>query len=170
MNIFVLDLNVEKCAHYHCDQHVVKMILESIQIICTALNSKGFATPYKSTHTKHPCVLWAGESYDNVKWLTMLAKSLNCEYKYRYRKSGDHASIQVLNQVKGMIFESSGLTEFVQAMPEKYRVPGDPVSAYRRFYVGEKLRFARWTRRRRPMWIQKYLREKEIKSPRGQDI
>jgi hypothetical protein len=29
------------------DQHVVKMILESAQILCTALNKKGFSTPYK---------------------------------------------------------------------------------------------------------------------------
>ncbi|HHS13264.1 MAG TPA: hypothetical protein ENN03_05790 [bacterium] len=58
----------------------------------------------------------------------------------------------------GMRFESTGLTEFAQAMPEPYRVPGDPVQAYRNFYVGEKLRFARWTRRR-PAWIEKILRE-----------
>lgn len=165
MNIFVLDMNVEKCARYHCDQHVVKMILESIQIICTALNGKGFQTPYKSTHIKHPCVLWAGESFDNIKWLTMLAKSLNREYKYRYRKSADHASVQVLDQIKVMKFESAGLTEFAQAMPEKYRVPGNPVRAYRRFYVGEKLRFAKWTRRKRPAWIEEYLREQASALP-----
>ena len=67
MNIFILDLNTERCARYHCDQNVVKMILESTQIVCTVLNQKGFATPYKPTHTKHPCVLWAGESYDNLQ-------------------------------------------------------------------------------------------------------
>ena len=153
MNIFVLDRNIEKCARYHCDQHVVKMILESTQIVCTALNQQGFTTPYKSTHTRHPCVLWAGESYDNLQWLIRLAEALNLEYKYRYRKSERHVSIDVLNQVRNMRFESAGLTEFAQAMPEKYKVPGDPVKAYRRFYIGEKLRFARWTRRRRPKWI-----------------
>ena len=54
MNIFILDNNIEKCARYHCDQHVVKMILESVQILCTALNKKGMQTPYRSTHVKHP--------------------------------------------------------------------------------------------------------------------
>ncbi|WP_231579463.1 hypothetical protein [Photobacterium iliopiscarium] len=49
MNIFILDHDIEKCAQYHCDQHVVKMILESVQLLCTALNKKGFTTPYKST-------------------------------------------------------------------------------------------------------------------------
>jgi len=33
MNIFVLDENVKKCAEYHCDKHVVKMITEHNQIL-----------------------------------------------------------------------------------------------------------------------------------------
>ncbi|MBN2301760.1 MAG: hypothetical protein JXN60_04505 [Lentisphaerae bacterium] len=159
MNIFVLDMNIDRCARYHCDQHVVKMILESTQIVCTVLNKKGFTTPYKSTHTKHPCVLWAGESFDNLQWLTRLARALNREYKYRYRKSGQHASIHVLDRIETMTFESLGLTEFAQVMPAKYKVPGDPVKAYRNFYTGDKLRFARWTRRRKPIWIEQYLRQ-----------
>jgi hypothetical protein len=159
MNIFVLDLNVEKCARYHCDQHVVKMILESAQIACTALNLNGFATPYKSTHVKHPCVLWAGASFANLQWLKKLARALNREYRYRYRTSADHGSIAVIDQIEEMKFESSGLTDFPQAMPEPYKAPGDPVQAYRNFYIGEKLRFARWTRRRRPSWITEALRQ-----------
>jgi hypothetical protein len=158
MNIFVLDLNIEKCARYHCDQHVVKMILESAQIACTALNAKGFTTPYKPTHVKHPCVLWAGASFANLKWLKKLARRLNREYRYRYRKFEDHSSLAVIDQIEEMKFESIGLTEFPQAMPEQYKVPGDPVQAYRNFYVGEKLQFARWTRRRRPAWIEETLR------------
>ena len=159
MNIFVLDLNVEKCARYHCDQHVVKMILESAQIACTALNSKGFKTPYKSTHVKHPCVLWARESFANLQWLMKLARALNREYRYRYRTCEDHRSLAVVDQIQGMKFESTGLSDFPQAMPEQYKVPGDPVQAYRNFYVGEKLRFARWTRRKRPAWIEGILRQ-----------
>lgn len=157
MNIFVLDLDPTKCARYHCDQHVVKMILESVQIICTALSKKGLEAPYKPTHVKHPCVLWAEESYDNVRWLMRLARALNREYKYRYRKSTDHASVRVLDQVAGLRFPSVGLTPFAQAMPARYKVPGDPVAAYRRFYVGEKLRFATWTRRRKPPWLKEYM-------------
>jgi len=159
MNIFVLDLNIKKCARYHCDQHVVKMILESAQIACTALNEKGFMTPYKSTHMKHPCVLWAGASFANLQWLKKLARALNREYQYRYRTSEDHSSFTVVDQIEGMKFESIGLTDFPQAMPEQYKVPGNPVQAYRNFYVGEKLQFARWTRRRRPTWLEETLRQ-----------
>jgi len=154
MNIFVLDLDIDTCARYHCDQHVVKMILESVQIACTALNEKGFQTPYRSTHRKHPCVLWAGRSFANLQWLLKLAEALNREYQYRYRTLENHRSIAVVDQIREMRFESIGLTEFAQAMPASYKVPGDPVQAYRNFYVGEKLRFARWTRRKRPAWIE----------------
>mgnify|MGYP001825078254 FL=1 len=84
MNIFILDKDIEKCAQYHCDQHVVKMILESVQMLCTALNKKGFSTPYKSTHMNHPCVLWVEESFDNYSWLKNLSLALNSEYRFRY--------------------------------------------------------------------------------------
>lgn len=153
MNIFVLDINIDKCARYHCDQHVVKMILESVQMLCTALNKKGISTPYKSTHQKHPCVLWVEDSYANFVWLKELTIALNVEYKYRFEKTSDHKSIAVLEEISDYQYENRGLTEFAQAMPEIYKVPGDPVSAYRQFYLGEKMHFAKWTRRRIPAWV-----------------
>jgi hypothetical protein len=36
------------------------------------------------------------------------------------------------------------MTPFVQVMPAYYQVPGDPVRAYRAYYIGEKLKFAKW--------------------------
>lgn len=153
MNIFVLDTDIQTCAKYHCDQHVVKMILESVQILCTALNQKGIETPYKSTHLKHPCVLWAEASRSNFRWLADLTLALNDEYRFRFEKNADHKSISVLKAIQDFSYEDQGLTPFVQAMPEQYKVPGDAVSAYRNFYLGEKLQFARWTRRPVPFWI-----------------
>ena len=155
MNLFVLDQDIEKCAQYHCDQHVVKMILESVQMLCTALNKKGFVSPYKSTHVKHPCVLWVEESYDNFCWLEELAVALNREYRFRFEKTSDHKSIAVLGDIARHKFEKQGLTEFAQAMPDEYKVPSDAVAAYRRFYLGEKMGFAKWTRRPMPGWVKK---------------
>ena len=159
MNIFILDYNIKKCAEYHCDQHVIKMILESVQILCTALFKHGFKTPYKPTHQKHPCVLWAELSYDNFIWLKNLAKALNEEYKYRYNKKIDHKSITVLNDISGLEFKKHGLTEFAQAMPEKYKVKGNPVLAYRKFYVGEKMNFAKWSKRNIPFWVKELINQ-----------
>jgi len=153
MNIFILDENIERCAQYHCDQHVVKMILESVQLLCTALNKKGFKTPYKSTHIKHPCVLWVEASFDNFQWLKALTVSLNQEYRYRFEKKHDHKSIAVLRQIELNRYPSYGLTEFAQAMPDVYKVPHNAVAAYRQFYAGEKLKFARWRKRETPFWL-----------------
>ena len=152
MNIFVLDHDIRRCAQSHCDQHVSKMVLESVQMLCTALNAKGFNTPYRSTHMKHPCTLWVGASYDNFEWLTELAVELNREFRFRYERDKDHASIAVLRQLEKLRFERNGLTEFAQAMPDTYKRPGDAVSAYRDFYLGDKAAFASWKRRPAPDW------------------
>ena len=154
MNIFILDHDIKRCAEYHCDQHAIKMILESVQLLCTALNKKGFETPYKSTHQKHPCVLWVEESYDNFEWLTQLTIALNDEYRYRFGKKNDHKSMSVLSQIQNLKYERNGVTQFAQAMPDEYKVPNDPIVAYRQFYIGDKLRFARWTKRTAPEWLE----------------
>jgi len=153
MNIFILDNDIKSCAEYHCDQHVVKMILESVQMLCTALNKKGFSTPYKSTHIKHPCVLWVEESFENFSWLQNLALALNDEYRFRFEKDSNHKSISVLKEISTFTYENRGLTEFAQAMPVQYKVPGDAVKAYRQFYLGEKMSFAKWTKRSIPDWV-----------------
>ena len=153
MNIFYLDDEITRCAQYHCDQHVVKMILESVQMMCTVLNKMGVPTPYRSTHENHPCVLWVERSFDNFCWLRDLATALNDEYRFRYQRQSDHKSISVLQEISGNRYRSRGLTEFAQAMPEKYKLSGDPVNAYRQFYRYEKMAFAKWTRRSVPAWL-----------------
>ena len=153
MNIFLLDNDIEQCAKYHCDQHVGKMILESAQLLCTALNQKGVETPYRSTHIKHPCTLWVGDSLDNFQWLVRLSYALNDEYRWRYDKEKDHASLAVIKQIENSQFASEGLTPFAQAMPAEYKDVNSPVAAYRRFYCGEKSAFATWTKREVPAWF-----------------
>jgi hypothetical protein len=140
MNIFIHDNNIKQCARAHCDQDVGKMILESAQLLCTALNEKGFTTPYRSTHVRHPL------------WLVGLSYALNDEYRWRYAKLKDPASIAVIKQVEGLRFAALGLTPVAQAMPDPYKAPDEPVTAYRGFYCTEKSAFATWTKRAVPDW------------------
>jgi hypothetical protein len=163
MNIFVLDRDIPTCARYHADQHVVKMILEGTQMLCTVLHLNGIGAPYRSTHAKHPCTLWAGRSLSNWKWLRRLTLQLNREFLYRYRGDMDHRSAYVARALTPPPIPDTGLTEFEQAMPEKYRVPGDAVQAYRNFYIGDKARFAKWTRRRPPKWFLSGTGRKSLK-------
>ena len=162
MNIFVLDRNINKAVEYHCDKHVVKMILESVQMLATVAHHYGYETRYKPTHFKHPCTQWAAASRNNFVWLATFAKALNEEYKVRYDKDVDHKSIEVLKDIldNGDLFKwawpAIEYTEFAQAMPEQYRGE-DVVEAYRRYYIGEKLGFAKWTKRDTPEWVDQSL-------------
>ncbi len=153
MNIFVLDKDIEKCAEFHCDLHVVKMILESAQMLCTVCHENGVPAPYKPTHRHHPCTIWAGESLANWRWLRDLALALNMEFRYRFDKDSDHKSAVVARELQSPPIEDRGLTEFAQAMPEEYRVRGDAVAGYRAFYIGKKAHFATWKKRPVPEWF-----------------
>lgn len=154
MNIFVLDYDIQKCVEYHADQHVVKMILESTQMLCTVLNKSGLQAPYKSTHAHHPCTLWAGDSLENWKWLQTLALSLNEEYRFRFDRQKDHKSALIARALPDPPIRNYGLTDFAQAMPDEYKCPGNAVKAYRQFYVAEKAHFAMWTKRPVPDWFE----------------
>ena len=88
MNIFLLDTDTKKCAQYHCDKHVVKMILETAQLLCGVHHMTNQITeaPYKLSHRNHPCSIWARESLSNYLYLCELGLELCKEYTYRYGK------------------------------------------------------------------------------------
>ena len=152
MNIFVLDFNIKKCAQYHCDKHVVKMILESAQILSTVLRLNGVDYGYKATHLNHPCTLWAGKSLSNWKWVRRLAFELNREYKYRFEKKVNHKSFDLIKTMPTPNIPDSGLTLFVEVVPEKY-LHENPVIAYRNYYLEEKQKILSWTKRPIPSWV-----------------
>tara|TARA_Y100000588_G_scaffold334901_1_gene374676 strand:+ start:252 stop:713 length:462 start_codon:yes stop_codon:yes gene_type:complete len=152
MNIFVLDYNLEKCAQYHCDRHVVKMILESAQMLSTALRMNGIVKGYRPTHINHPCTVWTRRSLSNWKWLRNLAKHLNSEYRFRFRKVTNHVSWNLISSLPDPPIEDIGLTKFAQVMPSIYKSV-DTVTAYRKFYLGEKMKILSWTGRETPGWV-----------------
>jgi|TARA_R110000803_G_scaffold25371_4_gene60638 hypothetical protein len=154
MNIFKLDEPIRSCAQMHCDKHVSKMILESAQMLCTALWVNGQSAPYKAVHAKHPCTLWAAESLDNWLWLKELAIYLNEEFCWRYDRNQNHKSADVVMSLPDLSVESKGLQQQPQCMPEEYKIYNDPITAYRSYYIGEKSGFAQWTKREVPEWFK----------------
>ena len=154
MNIFILDNDITKCAEYHVDKHVVKMCLESAQLLCTL---RGLTTreirdfPYLPNHFNHPCSIWVRKSLDNYEWLYCLALSLNDEYGYRYGGK-THKSIEVVLKLPDIDLPSKGLTPFAQAMPDEYKNE-DAVIAYRNYYNQDKKHLLSWKYRRTPEWI-----------------
>lgn len=154
MNIFVLDTNPELCAKYHSDKHVVKMLLETAQLLCSAYYFTGKAelSPYKLTHAKHPCSIWTRESLANWRWLRQLAIELYKEYKYRYNNK-IHKSGELILQLQEPNLIDIGLTKFCQCMDFQYK-NFSPVQAYRDYYKGAKQHLLQYTRREIPNWLQ----------------
>ena len=143
MNIFYLSTDPEKAAQMMYNKHVVKMILESAQLLCTAhVISDGENTnvPYKVTHKNHPSAIWARESTSNYKWLYDHMIALGEEYTRRYGKK--HLTIikcsGVLSKAPANVTKTE-LTPMPQCMPDQYKVPGNSVEAYWNYYEAEKV-------------------------------
>lgn len=153
MNIFVLDEDPRLAAEAQCDQHVVKMTLETAQLLCAAFPEG--AAPYRRSHYNHPCAVWARTSANNFLWLWEHGVWLANEYEHRFGK--EHKSLSVIrwcldNFEHSDVPACGDLTAFAQAMPEQYR-RDNPVSAYRAYYLGAKRDFARWNNgRAAPGW------------------
>jgi hypothetical protein len=156
MNIFVLDKDPKLCSQYHCDKHVVKMILETAQLLCSVHHMTPQVTPqvpYKLSHKNHPCSIWVRECMENYIWLCDLGMELSKEYTYRYGKT--HKSQQVIEWCivnLPRLRENGDITPFALAMPEEYKV-NCPVESYRNYYKGAKISFANWKNREIPEWF-----------------
>jgi hypothetical protein len=156
VNIFYLDRDIEQAARFHSDVHIIKMPLESAQILCAALWRYDIPAPYKQSHAGHPCVLWAGDSLSHWKWLKKFGLALCAEYTYRRDRS--HACEAVINSLPdNPPITDLGWSDPPQAMPEEYRSL-DVVAAYRTYYAGAKSFFpgkgpAIWSKRPLPEFM-----------------
>ena len=164
MNIFYLHDDVERCAQYHCNKHVVKMCLEYSQMLCTTAHELGLDAPYKAVHRNHPCSVWVRENRNNFLMLWNLGMALCREYTYRYDKV--HKSQAVIEGLKHVskALPNKAMTPPPQCMPDQYKVNLDVPSkwegwarrtarAYGAYYRGEKAGFAKWSKRGIPPFM-----------------
>lgn len=176
MNIFFLDKDPQLAAEYHHDKHVVKMILETAQLLSTAhriLDGEQYIDQssgrkikrwqmkdsfiderlYKATHMNHPSNIWARETDANYQWLYRLFVCLCHEYTHRYGKV--HATCKklavILSQTPRNI-KHGAMTNMPQAMPDEYRTH-DSVQAYRNYYISAKKNQSKYTKRDEPSWL-----------------
>ena len=162
MNTFVLDYDPRVAAKYHMDVHVIKMIIESLQMLSCCAYHYQIPTAsrlYKSTHKSHPCNLWLIQSFENVVWLRDLLLALCEEYTYRYGRV--IKCEEKLNDLEKCLLElqtvmpSIGVTPFALAMPDECKT-SDAVESYRSYYLKFKKDMPRagWRRGRlSPRWF-----------------
>ena len=163
MNIFVLDESPIISAQMQCDKHIVKMPLETAQMLCSVFHrhGQGHLVPYREVHKNHPCTLWAGDSADNFCWLVQHGMELCFEYTRRYNKI--HKCQQVIMDLSKtdlgtLQYQDMEMTPHPLCMPDEYkstelRIHSNTVRAYRRYYVNDKKDIAKWEKGRpMPDW------------------
>lgn len=166
MNIFYIHKNPVIAAKAMTNKHVVKMILESAQLLSTAhryLDGQEFiqlsksgarlrkwshpdphldATLYKSTHLNHPSGIWCRQSVESYMWLYDHFVALCDEYTARYNKV--HASDKLLRAILSTPpknIPNIPITPMLVAITDtQWHVEDDPLQSYRNYYVGEKLK------------------------------
>ena len=157
MNIFVLHFIPSICSIYHCDKHIVKMILEYAQILCTTHRFHGNEDHvlYKKTHVNHPACIWARECTANYRWLYELFSCCCKEYTFRYNKvhKTETRLLSYLKICPENLPHKNTPTSFVQCMPDYCKVEDDTVSSYREYYIKEKSHILKWKKRDVPYFI-----------------
>ena len=157
MNIFFLHTDPQWAANALCDKHVPKMLLESAQMLSTALHSHtmGISTGiYKEAYPNHPMTKWVGEIKSNFEWALENAIYIHEEYRFRFNKN--HKSYDVISNIINNNYSNDipegKITTPPQCMPDEYK-DKDYVTAYRKYYQGAKKYFAKWEKGRSvPKW------------------
>ena len=181
MNLFYLHRDPVIAAQMHCDQHVVKMLVETAQMLSTAhrvLDGEKTKRPsksgkrmvdywvhpdafkedvlYKACHVNHPSSVWIRESVEHYGWAKDLMNALADEFEYRYDKQhGTAKSVLPYLQLPPKSMKmTGGWAPPPQCMPDEIKRPtSQTVLAYRDFYITEKSKFAKWNKTRKsPDW------------------
>lgn len=156
LNLYALHANPFVAGTMQHDIHTRKMFLEDTQMGATVCRGLGFddadlieygivtkaGTPYKSTHAKHPCVLWILESPANRGWFIahLITVSAECQLRFKkvYACTSPAMGIARLLTDNDLVANWQDHTPFAQAMPEEYHNE-DAVQAYRDYYLGDKM-------------------------------
>lgn len=145
MNIFFLDKSPIVSAKAMTNKHVVKMILETAQLLSTAHHvlDDEFSHDhlYKKTHVNHPSSVWVRESNENYAWAYEHFIALCDEYTQRYNKT--HATEIKLKSVLATPPQNipyKKMTPIKLAITNKAWHRKNPFESYRIYYENEKLK------------------------------
>ena len=159
------------------DKHVVKMILESAQLLSTAhrlldgtqvegtsktgrkakrwiLHDGRQDVLYLATHIHHPSAVWCRQSVENYLWLVEHFFALMHEYTHRYaKKHACFGDLSFMLQSPPHKLKDYDWTNMPCAMADEYKISDDPLTNYRNYYKIGKATMHKWTNRQPPEWI-----------------
>lgn len=187
MNIFYLDKDPKLAAKYHCDRHVVKMIVESAQILSTVHHEFHGKTYnkikeyiYKPLPFNNPCVKWCKEIIGNYNWLALLGLYLCNEYTKRYNKIHKTESlINLLIRHSPNISEGE-ITIFKTLVPFELRIYDkinekeiiNPVESYRNLYINDKFGKIniKYNYSETPEWLKMGIAKRALNLPKDSSL
>ena len=175
MNIFVTDRDPVKSAQVLPDKHVVKMPLETCQML-SIIYSKWYynwgdlhkkdGTPYfteKGGFRNHPCTVWAAQNHYNTAWLIQHGCALSREYTHRYGKI--HGCAETLFEAKRIFHKKAEkaivcchmATDFARAMFDEFKHDDtiDTLTAYKKYIAAKPWVKNNYLRdpTRKPLWV-----------------
>jgi hypothetical protein len=177
MNLFFLSRSPSAAAAAHANRHVVKMVLETAQLLSTAhrvsdgeraagVSQSGRAATlwrlpdcsrdallYRATHVNHPVAVWIRSSRAHYAYAFELFVELLREYTFRYDKV--HACTKLVDALADAPARApdAGWTDPPTCMPEEFRVSPDPVACYQAYYRVGKADLLQYKRREPPAWL-----------------
>jgi len=183
LNIFYLDSDPALAAKFHVDRHVTKMVTEYAQILSTAhrlidgnqqviqsvsrktgktrkkkvwiIDDDRDGVLYSATHINHPSAKWARASVQHYVWLYRLFDNLHKEYQHRYGSHKIHKTYARLShhlKTPPLKLADNGWEDPYQAMPDDIQT-GSSLTDYRMYYIRDKKRMHKWTKRNPPSWL-----------------
>ena len=135
MNVFVTDPDPIKSAVNLPDKLIVKMPVESCQMMSIVLSdwypnypnlpllkvNGNFYKTEKGAHRNHPCTKWIGSDYRNFVWLVAHAMGLCLEYTKRYKK--EHGCVIAIRQIIASIEQAKNPASTITQYYEYYQDP-----------------------------------------------
>lgn len=155
MNIFVVDQNPTICAQSLDDLRLNKMIIETAQLLSTAMREYGYAGTdvYKSTHKNHPCAVWARQTQSNYLWL--LTYFIALDWERRQRTGKNHKTYVNLHShlLQGLALIPMGdLTPFANCSTYKHLPVFDAYKLTLKDKWAKDKRPPKWTNTNKPSW------------------
>ncbi len=158
VNLFFIDRDPVTCAHYHCNKHVVKLVIETAQMLSCAhqvFSPVHIDGLYRKTHVNHPSTRWVREAPLQYRWAYDLFAALCTEYTHRYDRK--HLSERLLpllhNPPMQMNNGSTYWSDPPLCMPDVHKQAGDAVACYRDYYKVGKKHLHDYKRREMPEWL-----------------
>ena len=117
---------------------------------------------YKASHINHPSAIWCRANYDNYVWLYRMWFYLCKKYTYRYGKVHSCSRLSESLYLPPNKIVAGEFFSPTPAMPADCKVmaenpvPGrkyDSLKSYHKYYIQEKVRFAKWKYRNIPEWF-----------------